>query len=208
MAKKAETDDALRIESKTETVAETKPIIAAEPQTPTQRPTPTPRKLALRSSHVVVGLVVIAALGIGFAAGQHFDNNRRLLPAANRMAIGGDQSSGTGGRGGFGGRNGAMRGGVIGQVTAISATSITVQNTRTSTDSTLTISSSTTVTNNGQTAAISDIKTGDTVLVRTSGTDSKQATQIALNPPMRVGQGAPGGMSNQGDAPQTPVQTN
>jgi hypothetical protein len=46
------------------------------------------------------------------------------------------------------------------------------------------------VVNNGQTAPVSDIKSGDRVLVRTGGSGSTTATQIDINP--NIGQGMSG----------------
>lgn len=164
----------------------------------------------------ISGLVLLLVIVLGFVGGLHYEKSHQRQANMKQTAMRGGRFSG-GVNGGFGGgygqsgrtggRNGAMRGGVFGQVTAVSATSVTVQNARTGSASALTISSSTTVTNNGQTAAISDIKTGDNVLVRTSTTDTKQAVQIMLNPQVH-GRGGMGSTSQSQSTPPTPIQTN
>ncbi|HUS26682.1 MAG TPA: hypothetical protein VMY99_05030 [Nevskiaceae bacterium] len=83
----------------------------------------------------------------------------------------------------------------FGTVTAISSTSITLQNPRTSSSKTYNITSSTTITNNGAAATYNDIKTGDTVMVTKADSTSTDATRIMLNPSF----GAP----DEADTPTT-----
>ena len=90
-----------------------------------------------------------------------------------------------------------------GTVSAVSAASITVRSTRDDTSKTYAITSSTAVLNGQETASISDIKAGDTVIVMPSTTDETQAARIVLNPSF-PGFGGPGaGAQEQGT-----VQTN
>jgi hypothetical protein len=182
------------------------------------------RPLNITRKQATSGLIVLLLLILSFVSGQYYEKSSQNSNPASKTAMrsgrfgGTGMSDGTGGlSGGTGGRSSAMRGGVFGQVTAVSATSITVQNVRTNSDSTLTISGTTTVTDNGQAAAISDVKVGDNVLVRASTTDTGQAAQITLNPQTR-GSGGPGNMGGGGmgagstpqgqqNLPQTPSQT-
>ena len=78
-----------------------------------------------------------------------------------------------------------LRGGVGGQVTAVSDTSITVSGPNG--DTTLTINDTTTVTNDGATAAASDMKTGDTVVITKDSSDASIAKRIVINPQMMTG---------------------
>src|SRR5665213_1514526 len=98
--------------------------------------------------------------------------------------------------GGFGGRGGGGRFGgqrpTIGQVTAVSSTSITVQDANTGASTTLAITSSTQITDNGQTVTITDIQTGANVLIVASATDKTQAARILVNPSFGGGAGASG----------------
>ena len=83
-----------------------------------------------------------------------------------------------GGRfGGFGG-NFADR--TFGTVTAISSTSITVNNTRTNVSSTLTIDSSTTFSENGQTVSASSVTVGETVSIQVDSTNKTIASSIMV----------------------------
>jgi len=88
-------------------------------------------------------------------------------------------------RGGFstgGGGFGVRRIGELGKVTAISSSSISVQNLRNGDTATYAITSSTAITNGGTTVAASSIKVGDTVLVRVSSSDANTVTAIVVNP--------------------------
>jgi hypothetical protein len=71
--------------------------------------------------------------------------------------------------------------GNFGQVTAISETSITIKNPRTEKEQTFTINSETKVEDSGESSSASNIKTGDTVAIQTSNSDTNLATRINLN---------------------------
>lgn len=148
-------------------------------------------------SKLVVGALAIIIVGIlGFLGGIQYQKGKQQTPIAGAQdGVSGNQE---GGFGGFqGGPNGAqgMRG-VFGEVTAVSNTSISVQDARNDSTSTLEITGDTKVTNNGQSASVSDIKVGDNVIIQTNSSNSKQADQIILNPQMP----SPGG--------NTPTTTN
>lgn len=127
----------------------------------------------------VLGMVVLAS-GISFAAGVHYQKGKVVGRQSLSSRMGGD---------GFGSPGGMRRGG-FGSVTAVSATSITVQDQRTATTKTYTISSATTITNNGATATIADIKVGDQVIVQADSASTTTAAQIIANPTMGPPSGA------------------
>jgi hypothetical protein len=133
-------------------------------------------------------VALISALifgGLGYWIGKGTSNNS--LTSAN---------AGTSGGGGFGGNGSFRRMGGIGSVTAVSPTSITINNTRTNAATTYTIDSSTSITNNGATATAADIKVGDNVLVSTASATSTAATRILINPSFGGGGGQTPGSNN------------
>jgi hypothetical protein len=137
---------------------------------------------------LLVSIAIIILMILSFYGGVTYQKHHH--PASTTTATSSNgQAGGFGGRGRFG--NGQRP--TIGQVMAISATSITVQDSRTGTSSTLSITSSTQITDNGQTVAASDIQTGDTALVTASTSDKTQAARILVNP--SFGGGAAGSSS-------------
>ena len=129
---------------------------------------------------IIVGAVVIGVGG--FVGGMQFQKGKGSTTNASGQQQTTDQAGGA-----FGGRGMGMGRGAFGTVTAVNSSSITVKNDRQGTESTLTISSDTKVTDNGSTASVSDITVGDQVMVQTDTTDTKKATQIRLNPTMPGG---------------------
>ncbi len=142
-----------------------------------------------------VGLVVLC--GLSFYGGLSYQKGKQPSPQVAQTNVA---------NGGFGGRFG--RGGGIGSVTAVSPSSITVNNTRTSTSKTYTINSSTTITNSGATATVADITTGSTVLVTPSSSDPTIASTIILNPSFGPGGGSLPGGSDSGASTDSQVYTN
>lgn len=137
----------------------------------------------------VVAALVVGAIG-GIIVGIQMGKGSSTTANTGAMGDDGQQMGG-----GFG-----MRGGTMGTVTAISSDSITVEDTRRSTEVTYTITSSTTVTDSGSSVTASDITVGDSVIVQSDSTSSssdsddatvKTATSIELNPTMPSGM--PGG---------------
>jgi hypothetical protein len=123
---------------------------------------------------VVVAIVFAAAFFVGgmkYQKGK--DKTSSSSTAFSRTGFGGGQA------GSFGGR---QMDGSIGTVTAISSSSISVQDQRTSSTKTYNINSSTQITDSGSTVSYSSISTGDTVLVRTSSSTSTTAETIMVNP--------------------------
>jgi len=133
---------------------------------------------------LAIGALVVIAIG-SFYGGIDYQKHHQSGSSPTTAALG---------SGGFRG-GGLSRDRVIGSVTTISPTSITVQNARTGSSSTLTITSSTTITDSGSAATVSDIQTGDTVFITENSSNTSDAASIAVNPSF----GGPGG----GGAPQS-----
>jgi hypothetical protein len=133
---------------------------------------------------LIVALVCAVIFGsLGYWFGKGSQDKSAASPTGGTSQFG---AGGPGGQGGF------RRMGGIGAVTVVSDTSITIDNTRTGSTNTYTIDSSTSVTNNGAVASISDIKVGDNVLVSTVSSTSTAATRIVINPSFGGGGQNPG----------------
>lgn len=130
------------------------------------------KRVTLPVSTIALVIAAMVLCGVGFAGGVAYQKHK-TKPAGQTSTV----ASGFTGRSG-----GARRGGNIGQVTAVSDTSISVINQRTNASTAYAINSSTAISDNSQTVAASDIKTGDTVLITTSTSDTKTATRILVNP--------------------------
>jgi hypothetical protein len=128
------------------------------------------------------GIIVLLVAAGGFASGVSYQKGHN---ASANVTAAGRQFGQAGGA--FGG--GARRSGGRGQVTAVSASSITISDQRTGGTKTYNITSTTKITNNGAIATASDIVTGDGVFIITSSASSSDATQILVNPSMM----SPGG---------------
>ena len=130
----------------------------------------------------LAGLLIAAV--IGFAGGVVFERgaHRMVGPppferAGNRYghpAYGPDMD----GRGMMGRQS--RQAGIVGTVSSVSDQSITVNDTRTNTTVTLSITKDTTITKQGATAKTSDIKQGSRVMVRTSTDSANTATAIDI----------------------------
>lgn len=132
----------------------------------------------------IAGAVIL--LGVGFLGGMQYQKGQSTTTTASTAGV---PSLGTNsGMGRMG-----LRGG-FGEVTAVTATSITVSETRSGASTSYVITSSTKVTKDSAAAAVTDIAVGDTVIVQTSTSDTKQATSIVINPQMPSGP-----MNTQGD---------
>jgi hypothetical protein len=148
-----------------------------------------PKQVEIPKS-LLAGVAVIILMGLSFYGGVAYQKSHH--PAVSIAASGTSTSGGFAGGRRFGGQRPTA-----GAVTAVSATSITVQDSRTGSSVTLSITSSTQITDNSQTVTASDIQTGDTVLVVASTTDKTQAARILVNPTFGGGSqsspsGAPG----------------
>jgi len=132
---------------------------------------------------MVIAAIVIAALG--FIGGVQYQKGHQKTSTSSAASQNGQPGFGTGGRG-FGGQRPTF-----GQVTAISASSITVQ-AQDGTSTTLAITSATAISDSGQTVTASDISVGETVAVVANSTDKTQASRILVNPSF----GGPGASGN------------
>jgi hypothetical protein len=114
-------------------------------------------------------------------------------PGGQPGAGGTGTQAGPGGGAPFGGRGGGQGGQiVIGKVTAVGATSITVQSTAATT--TYTVGASTQIVVNGASGKLSDVTVGTTVLVQVPTTGSTTtATRIVVGGFGGRGQGGPAG---------------
>ena len=139
---------------------------------------------------VGVIIVIIILCIVSFVVGDSYGKDHASSSSVASTTGAGNRSGG----GGF--RNG----GGFGQVTAVSSSSITLQNTRTNASTTYTINSSTTITDSGQTVGVSDIQTGDTVLIRVASTGSTTATSILVNPSFGGGGFGGGGGGGAGSS--------
>ena len=137
--------------------------------------------------------VAIVLCAASFAAGVAYQKDHSKTTSVT-SATGSTNGGFTGGRGGGFGR----RAGGLGQVTAVSPTSITISNQRTGANTSYTINSSTAISDNGQTVITSDIQIGDTVVITTNGSGSTTATRILVNPSFS------GGGSGQTQSTQPP----
>jgi hypothetical protein len=143
----------------------------------------------------------IALIALLIVAGGSFYGGTAYEKSHDKSTTPGSSSlTGFRGRAG-GGRTGGFSMGTFGTVTAVSPTSISVQNPRSGSSNSYTINSSTVVSDNGSSSSVSDIATGDTVVIRTASTTSTVATQIDLNP--SFGGGAGGTQSGTGSSSST-----
>ena len=141
-------------------------------------------KLTNKSSianKLLLAFALVLLVGIGVAGGILYQKSQKSNSVTTLPQNGSALANGFGGRRGFNGPRPT-----IGTVSAVSPTSITIKD-QSGTDKTFSISSSTVVTDSGQTVAVSDIKVNDTVFVMTSTSDATAAVRISLNPSFRGG---------------------
>lgn len=141
-------------------------------------------KVTVSVNHLVFIAVLVVACLISFWIGVAYQKHKNASNVATTTTTSGS-SSGFPSRSGYSGR----RMGGFGQVTSVSSTSISISNMRTGATTTYSINSNTVITDNGQTTSISDIQTGDTVIVTTSSSSSTVATRILVNPSFGGGGG-------------------
>jgi hypothetical protein len=162
------------------------------------------RAKALKAVGIVTTAAIVGAIGVATLQGSSSANPTTLSGPAGAPGQGAPAQGGLGG----GGRGG-FDNGLIGTVSKVSATSITVAGTD-GTTTTVKVTSATQVVENGATASLSAVDPGDTVFVHTEGTGaSRYAERIMLGGFRQRGQGGPG----FGQAPtqpgtgQAPAQT-
>ncbi len=148
----------------------------------------------------IAAAVAIATGIVGFVGGMQYQKGSSSATTSN-------QQNGFDGQSGFRGMN---MNGSFGEVTAVSDSSITISvrqggpnsSSSSSATKTYTITSSTTITNNGSAGSLSDIATGDTVMIEADSSDSSVAASI------RVGMGGmPGGRTQSAITDSTSTET-
>jgi hypothetical protein len=144
---------------------------------------------------IVAVLLIIVALGGGFFAGMQYQKSQN--PFQNAAAGGGQFANRNFGAGGGQGLAGRGAGGqrftpVRGQILSLGSNTLTVKQ-QDGTTKIVVIGTSTTFVNT-QKAAISDLKTGDTVMVvgGANSDGSITATDIQINPVQIRPSGVPG----------------
>lgn len=149
-----------------------------------------PKKFPTSGIIAIAAVVAVATGIIGFVSGVQF---QKATSGSSNTA---QQRGGFDGANGLSGRGGMNFNGTFGEVTAVSDTSIAITETagprgnssdNSGTSKTYTINDSTTITVDGNTGSASDIKTGDTVIIEASSSDSSVAASI------RSGMGGPMG---------------
>jgi hypothetical protein len=157
------------------------------------REKPPKKQIEIPHTGLIVAGAIVLAVG-GFLTGMQYQKGKTPAVTAARTASSQSSGSSSGG-GGFGG--GFQRGDrAFGTVSAVSSSSITIQ-TRSGTTSTYNLTSSTTVTDSGQTSSVSSIQNGDTVILTLDSSNTQNVSSILLNPSFGGG-GGPGGYGGQG----------
>jgi hypothetical protein len=150
----------------------------------------------------IAAVALVAGLG-GFFSGVNYQKSRNKSSAslaAGNGDTGPTSFQGNGGpsfSGGGGGGGPMMGSGSLGTVTAISASSITVKNSRSGESSTYAIVSSTQITKDNTLASYTDITTNSTVMVTPDSANTGNALSIVVDP--AFGNGTPS---------QSSIQTN
>lgn len=158
------------------------------------------------SNYAKIGAIIAAVVvlcGISFVAGMGYQKGHTKTATSQNTG----QFGQGGNQGGFGGPGGGFRNGQrpnVGEVKAVSSDSITISNQRSGSDQTFKLTSSTSVNNDGNSASVSDIKVGDTVVIQTDSSDTSTATQIILNPNF---QGPQPSSSSQDDSSSVNTQS-
>jgi hypothetical protein len=169
-----------------------KPVIEGQPVHPVQKK----RTFFMSPAAWFAAGGIALFIGIvGFVGGMQVGrlSNTIARNTTTRSMLGAGGGYGSGG-GTFNGPTATATAGLSasGAITAVSTTSVTVKDTRTGASVTFGITSSTSVTNAGATAAVSDLQVGNTVRVQSASTTSTDATLVELNPVTRGGRGMMG----------------
>lgn len=136
------------------------------------------------SKLIVVFLGLVVLCGLSFYGGVAYQKGKKIgVTTASTSSLRNSQF-GPGNR-----MNGARP--ISGEVTTVSATGITINNTFTGAATTFSVTSSTKISNNDQTATINDIKSGDTVAIIAATGSTTEASQILINPSFGRGGAAP-----------------
>lgn len=161
------------------------------PQPSTEKPkeqtTAASRLPVMSSRHLsivaiaAISLVVLGGVGVSaYHLGRH-DEPR----TPGHMGVGmHEMGEPRGGMRSEAGKRGHMHGGMVGTVTATSATSLTIEDSRTNTTRVYTVTNDTTVTKDGAKMAIGDVKKGATIAVHSSRDTPTNAAAIIIDPAM------------------------
>jgi hypothetical protein len=156
--------------------------------------------------YVPVVLVTALVALLGFAGGVQYQKSKGNVRSVAGMRMFGPGRDIDNGR--FRGRF-KNHGYGPATVTAVSGSSITIQNQRTGVKETYGINSSTAVSKNDSKAVVSDIKTGDLVMVQADNSGTGTAAQIVINPQhFRESGKMPGTTQSGPQAPAPNSQTN
>ena len=128
---------------------------------------------------IVIVVAVLILSGLSFFGGIKYQKAHQSNAMANTASQGSPF-----GRGGSGGPGGGFSGQrpTFGTVSAVSSSSITVNDQTSGSDATFSITSGTTITDNSKTVTTSDISVGATVAVIAESSSSSQASRILVNP--------------------------
>lgn len=147
---------------------------------------------------ILVAVVGVLIIGVSFYSGMAYQkSNQPKLEAGATSASGGPQGMMfNASAGGGGGPRQAGFTPIIGTVTAVSDTSISLTETETGEAKTLTIASTTSIVDSSnEKAAASTIKVGDKVMAIANQNDNTVADRIAINPEMGATSSGPNAMT-------------
>lgn len=157
------------------------------------QPKPAPKK-RLQLPHISLVVIAVVLATISFSAGMQYQKAKTPANPTAKVVSTQTGSNGPADASGFG-RRGPRGNRAFGTVNAVSSSSITVQ-TRSGNSATYTITSSTTMSNDGQSGNVSDIQTGDTVILTLDSSNTQNVTSILLNPSFGGGPGRFGNPSS------------
>lgn len=150
---------------------------------------------------LIVGIVSVLCV-LSFLAGISFQ--KYMSKDGGTTMRGSEINESRFGTGDIGRSNGQRP--IRGTVSVVTSSSITVKDTFSNTDTMYLVTSTTKISNNGQTAAVADIKAGDSVAVIISDNDTKEVAQIFINPSFGRGYGANPESSTTETQPPTSLQ--
>lgn len=159
---------------------------------------------------VFLFIFAILIASVSFYGGTAYEKDHPSSSSTSLNSSSSSQSGYGGNGGGYSRFGGGVSNRVFGQVSAISSGSISIQDSRTGTTVTLTINSSTQITDSGQSVSASDIQTGDTVIATKSSSNSSDASTILVNPSFGGYGGGSGGtpQSDSGSGSVPNINTN
>jgi hypothetical protein len=167
-------------------------------QQQSQSPPPNKKQVTISTGPIISVVIAVLVIALSFFLGTRYEKSHVKSTSTTATAGGFTRGlSSVGGR--FGGNRGD---GVFGTVTAISSSSITIDETRSNSSTKLSITSSTTLTDDGSSVGVSAIQTGDTVFVTKTTSTSTTASSIMVNPSFGSGHQSQstGSSTNSGSA--------